>query len=70
MTKYFKTKFTFTEAVETEAVIEGNNPDEVADKIRNYFAGKVENLVILEIEELEEPVEETPKVKPALRVVN
>lgn len=71
MSKFFKTTFSFTEKVETEAVIEGDSPDEVADKIRNYFSGKVEDLVIHSIEELELQEQETPEPKkPNLRLVN
>lgn len=69
MTKIFKVIFTHTETVTTEATTEGDSVEEVADKLRNYFADKVDNLVIHEITELETaPV--TPSGKPDLRVVN
>lgn len=68
MSKYFKVNFTFTETVETEATVEGNSPDDVVDKLRNYFAGTVENLVIHDVTELEAVPQ--PKGKPDLRIVN
>jgi hypothetical protein len=69
MTKFYKVVFTHTETVTTEATTEGTSVDDVADKIRNYFADKVDSLVINEITELETaPV--TPEGKPSLRVVN
>lgn len=69
MTKFFKVVFTHTETVTTNATTEGESVEEVADKIRNYFAGKVDSLVIHEITELETaPV--TPAGKPDLKVVN
>lgn len=69
MTKFFKVVFTHTETVTTEATTDGNSVEEVADKIRNFFADKVDSLTIHEITELETaPV--TPEGKPQLRVVN
>lgn len=69
MTKFFKVNFTHTETVTTEATAEGDSVEDVADKLRNYFADKVDNLVIHSIEELE-PAPVTPSGKPDLRVVN
>lgn len=69
MTKFFKVTFTHTETVTTEATTEGESPEQVADNIRNFFADKVDSLVIHEIVELEQaPV--TPEGKPNLRFVN
>lgn len=69
MTKFYKVTFTHTETVTTEATTEGESPEQVADNIRNFFAGKVDNLIINEIVELEQaPV--TADGKPNLRVVN
>lgn len=69
MTKFFKVLFTHTETVTTEATTEGDSPEDVANKIRNYFSDKVDSLTIHEIVELEQaPV--TPAGKPDLRVVN
>jgi hypothetical protein len=69
MTKFYKVTFTHTETVNTEATTEGESPEQVADNLRNFFAGKVDNLVIHEITELEQaPV--TAEGKPNLRVVN
>lgn len=69
MTKFFKVVFTHTETVNTEATTEGESVEEVADKIRNYFADKVDSLTIHEITELEQ-APATPAGKPDLRVVN
>lgn len=69
MTKFFKVRFTHTETVTTEATTEGANAEEVADKLRNYFTGLVDNLIIHEIVEMDEtPV--TTEAKPTLRLVN
>lgn len=69
MPKFFKVVFTHTETVTTEATAEGESADQVADNLRNYFAGIADSLVIHEITELNEvPQEKTGK--PALRVVN
>lgn len=68
MSKFFKVTFTHTETVTTEATAEGESADEVVDKIRNYFSGMVDNLIIHTIEEIEPPA--PPKEKPALRIVN
>lgn len=70
MSKYFKVIFTHTETVTTEATAEGDTPEEVVDKIRNYFAGTVDNLTIQSIEELDTPPSSDPKGKPNLRIVN
>lgn len=71
LSKYFKVHFSFSETIEAEATTEGESPDDVVDKIRNYYGDAVENLVIHEVVELEE-VPQTPpkKSKPSLRIVN
>ncbi len=69
MSKFFKVRFTLTQSVETEAVTDGENPDEVVDKIRNYYAGIADKVVIHEVTELEEQPQPTPG-KPSLRIVN
>lgn len=54
------------------ATVEGENPDDVVDKIRNYFS-HVEDLEIHEVILLDEPpegVEPPKKTKPNLRLVN
>lgn len=68
MTKYFKVTFTHTETVTTEATAEGDSPEDVIDKLRNYFANKVDNLIIHTVEEVDTPPED--KRKPALKIVN
>jgi hypothetical protein len=69
MSKYFKVRFTLTQSVETEAVTEGESPDDVVDKIRNYYAGTADKIVVHEVTELEEKPTATPG-KPSLRIVN
>lgn len=72
MSKYFLVHFSFSETIEAEATTEGESPDDVADKIRNYYGPSVENLVIHDITELEEVPQASPppKAKPNLRIVN
>lgn len=67
MSKYFKVVFTHTETVTTEATAEGESPEDVVDKIRNHFAGTVDNLTIHTVEELPVPPDELRK---QLRIVN
>ena len=69
MSKYFRIRFTLTQSVETEAVTDGESPDEVVDKIRNYYTGIDDKIVIHEVTELEEQPQPTPG-KPSLRIVN
>lgn len=71
MTKFFEATFSYLEPVTSIATVEGESPDDVVNKIRNYFS-HVESLEIHEVTPLEEPPEDIapPKGKPNLRLVN
>lgn len=71
LSKFFKVHFSFRETIEAEATTEGESPDDVVSKLRNFYGDSVEDLVIHEVVELEE-VQKTPpkKAKPNLRIVN
>lgn len=72
MSKFFEVTFSYLEPVTSIATIEGESPDDVVNKIRNYFQN-VENLEIHEVTLLDETPEETippPRGKPNLRLVN
>jgi hypothetical protein len=72
LSKFFLVNFSFSETIEAEATTEGDSPDDVVQKIRNYYGPSVENLVIHSITELEEApqIAPPPKSKPNLRIVN
>lgn len=71
MSKFFEATFSYLEPVTSIATVEGESPDDVVDKIRNYFT-HVEDLEIHEVILLDEPPEgiAPPRGKPNLRLVN
>lgn len=71
MSKYFEVTFSYLEPVTSIATVEGSSPDDVVNKIRNYFQ-HAEALEVHEVVELEEApeVQPPPKGKPNLRLVN
>lgn len=72
MSTFYEVTFSYLEPVTSIATVEGESPDDVVDKIRNYFS-HVEDLEIHEVILLDSPPEEPEapkKGKPNLRLVN
>lgn len=71
MSKFFEVTFTYLEPVQSVATVEGESPDDVVDKIRNYFS-HVEDLEIHEVTLLDTTPQDIPppRGKPNLRIVN
>jgi hypothetical protein len=63
----FNVSFSYLEPVQSIATVEGESPDDVVDKVRNYYSHAVD-LEIHEVTLLEEAPK--PKGPPTLRVVN
>ena len=72
MSNFFKVVFSFSEPVSVEATVEGDTPDDVVNKIRNYYT-HVNDLQIHEVTPLDAAPQDTitsGATKPNLRLVN
>jgi hypothetical protein len=71
LTTFYKVNFSYLEPVTSIATVEGESPDDVVNKIRDYFS-HVKNLEVHEVTLLEEAHSKAPPSvgKPTLRVVN